>query len=309
MKKLILVLAAMLMATTSYNQTSRRSANSNDSAERSRSRTAQTRPNNNSSSTTRVSTNRTSSSRTVQVNNNSTNRNASVNRNTNNDRSTVNRNNTSNRVIAHDRDIHYTSNNKNSVNRNAHTHTHSHNRHSVNAHSTRTVYASSPSTRVYRGHHHATHVYHTQPRAKSYRVEHYSYRAPMHVDIVWTRDMHRNYIKMYPNCHHYEYSYGHRIKSVSAYHADYYIGEIKNVYGKVTEVYYARESDEYFLYVGPYYPYQDFTIVVPGYIARKYSHRPEYFFNRQYVNVTGLITTFEGNPEIVVKRSNQLEIY
>jgi DNA/RNA endonuclease YhcR with UshA esterase domain len=114
---------------------------------------------------------------------------------------------------------------------------------------------------------------------------------------------------MYPTIRHWEYRYGYRIHNVSAYNAYYHIGEVKTVYGRVKEVYYARESDEFFLHIGDYYPYHDFTIVIPGYIAREYSRRPVAYFTKEYVNVTGLITEFEGKPEIVVKRNFQISVY
>ncbi len=308
MKKIILVLAATMMATASYNQTSRRSANSNSGTENNRSKSTYTRPDNNSSRTTRVNSERTTSTRTVNANRDYSNRNSTSSR------TVSSQSNNSSRVIAHDRDAKQTSQNTHSVNNRGNYSSNNNDRHSVNNssrnnHSSRTVYASSPSSRVYRGSHQVTHVYHTPPQAKSYRVKHYSYRRPVHVDIIWTRDMHRNYLRMYPDYHYYNYSYGYRINSISAYDADYYIGDVKNVYGEITEVYYARESDEYFLYVGPHYPYQDFTVVVPGHIARNYSRRPEYYFNHEYINVTGLITAFEGKPEIVVKRNYQLNVY
>ena len=121
--------------------------------------------------------------------------------------------------------------------------------------------------------------------------------------------MHRHYIEMYPEVRYWNYSIGYRINSVSAYYADYYVGEVMNVYGKVYDMYYAYETDEYFLYFGAYYPYHDFTIVLPGEIARQYSRRPMNFFMNQYIDVTGLITAFEGKPEVVVKRNFQLNVY
>jgi hypothetical protein len=96
---------------------------------------------------------------------------------------------------------------------------------------------------------------------------------------------------------------------VSSYFANYYIGDVMTVYGQVTEVFYSRNTDEYFLYFGLYYPYQDFTVVLPGYIARRYSHRPEFFFENRYVAGTGLITSFNGEPEIAVRESFQLHLY
>ena len=121
--------------------------------------------------------------------------------------------------------------------------------------------------------------------------------------------MHHHYIKMYPRHRRWHYSYGHHISSIPAYNADFYIGDVKKVYGRVTDVYYAQETDEYFLYIGPYFPYQHFTIVVPGHIARNHSHRPGRYYMNQNINVTGLITTFKDTPEILVKRNYQLSVY
>jgi hypothetical protein len=113
---------------------------------------------------------------------------------------------------------------------------------------------------------------------------------------------------MYPT-YTWHYSPGYRIPSISAYRADFYIGEVMNVYGQVSDVYYAPESDEYFLYIGPYYPYQDFTVVVPGWVARNYSYRPVTYFLNQNICITGLITAYDGIPEIVVKRNFQINVY
>jgi hypothetical protein len=116
-------------------------------------------------------------------------------------------------------------------------------------------------------------------------------------------------MEMYPEVRYWHYNVGYRINSTSAYYADYYIGEVMNVYGKVTDVYYAYETDEFFLYFGAYYPYHDFTIVLPGVIARRYSAIPDRYFDNQYISVTGLITAYDGKPEIVVKRNFQLDVY
>ena len=70
-----------------------------------------------------------------------------------------------------------------------------------------------------------------------------------------------------------------------------------------------RETDEFFLYFGAYYPYQDFTVVVPGEVAYRFSRNPDRYFDNDYVMVTGLITEFDGKPEIVVKHADQLRRY
>ena len=121
--------------------------------------------------------------------------------------------------------------------------------------------------------------------------------------------MHRHYIEMYPMVPHWSYYNGYHIETISAYDALFYQGEVVTVYGRVTDVYYSPASDEYFMYFGPYYPYQDFTVIVPGYIARSYGHRPESFFIDSYLAVTGLVTSYNGEPEIYVKRDFQLHLY
>jgi hypothetical protein len=107
----------------------------------------------------------------------------------------------------------------------------------------------------------------------------------------------------------WRYNRSYRIRTISAYDAYRNIGDLRRVYGKVIDTYYASETDEYFLYIGEYYPYQDFTVVVPGYIARSYSRDPEWYFKKEHIAVTGLITVFEDKPEMVIKRKYQLEVY
>jgi hypothetical protein len=173
--------------------------------------------------------------------------------------------------------------------------------------STRNVtYASS---RVYTGNHKTVHPYTTSNFCTTYPTTHTIYRTPTYVNIIWTPNMHTHYIKMYPSARNINYRYGNRIEQISANKAEYFIGEVKNVYGMVTEIYYSQQSDEYFLYMGAYYPYQSFTVVVPGNIARKQSYRPGNYYLNQHLNVTGLLTAFDGKPEIVVKASNQLNLY
>jgi hypothetical protein len=87
------------------------------------------------------------------------------------------------------------------------------------------------------------------------------------------------------------------------------MGDVMTVYGRVKEVFYSITTDEYFLYFGAYYPYHDFTVVMPGWMARQHSRRPERYFDNNYIAVTGLITSFEGKPEIVLKESFQLNFY
>lgn len=137
----------------------------------------------------------------------------------------------------------------------------------------------------------------------------YPYRAPVRTEIIWTIDLSRRYEVYYPHYRPYKYHYGMRLSTISAYDAYSFVGEIARVYGRVVETYYAWETDEYFLYFGDYYPYHDFSVIIPGREARDFSRRPERFFERQYVEVTGLVSRFEGKPEMIIKRSTQVAVY
>lgn len=165
------------------------------------------------------------------------------------------------------------------------------------------------SPRLYHGTRVVRHHYHKAPRSRLYRSRHFPYRIPGHIEIYWTPAMRREYIRIYPMVNTWRYPVGYRIQTISAYDALFYHGEVMNVYGKVYEVFYSRQTDEYVLYFGAYYPYHDLSVVVPGWIARRMSRRPEVFFERRYVVVTGLITSFEDKPEIVVRNTGQLRIY
>lgn len=147
------------------------------------------------------------------------------------------------------------------------------------------------------------------PRPVEYRRVTYPYRAPVSLNIVWTNNMYVEYRNFYPYHTRWDYRYGSQIKSVSAYDAYYMIGEVANVYGQVHEVYYSSETDEYVLYFGPYYPYHDFSVIMPGFEARKFSRRPNRFFERRNIAITGLVSEFEGKPEILVRRNTQISLY
>lgn len=165
------------------------------------------------------------------------------------------------------------------------------------------------STRRYVNRHPARHVYVTPPRSREYRAVHFPYRRPVRLHVRWSANLFRFYVNLYPVMRTWTYYPDYRFEMISAYNALFHIGELRMVYGKVTDTYYARETDEYFLYFGAYYPYHDFSVVLPGNIARRFSWNPERYFRNDYIMVTGLITEFEGKPEIVVKHPDQLRRY
>ena len=122
-------------------------------------------------------------------------------------------------------------------------------------------------------------------------------------------DVYRFYVGLYPVMRTWSYYPSYTVSMVSAYDAMFHVGEIRTVFGKVRDTYYAPETDEYFLYFGAYYPYHDFTVVIPGNIARRFSRNPLRYFDNDHVVVTGLITEFDGKPEMVLKHPDQIRRY
>jgi hypothetical protein len=140
---------------------------------------------------------------------------------------------------------------------------------------------------------------------------HHNYRAlyyPAHREIIWTNRMHRYYVGLYPN-YTWRYPVGYHIQTISAFETRYNIGEVARVYGRVYATWHNRETDDLLLFFGGGFPYQEFTMVVPGNIARRFNWRPERYFPGQHIFATGLITSFEGKPEMVIKKRSQLEVY
>lgn len=286
MKTLILILSMTLIATSAYNQSSRRS----DSRETSRSRTAAEK---NDQYSNQKSTSKGSADRTT---NNSRTRTSSSSSRRENTASTTSTQNTATNGVNRN----HTEREKNNGPRRTETHkksSSSSNKVYV-AHKKRHYY--NPPRRVYR--------HRVEPRPRSYRATHHPYRAPVHVDIVWSNRMYVEYREIYPHVR-FDYRYGYRIPTISAYNAYYHAGDLRNVYGRVSEVYYSHRSDEYYLYFGAYYPYHDFEVVVPGYIARRFSRYPESYFTNNYLMITGYISRYNKIPLIEVYRESQLRPY
>ena len=71
----------------------------------------------------------------------------------------------------------------------------------------------------------------------------------------------------------------------------------------------AGMATQYYLYIGAHYPYHDFTVIVPRKIAKRFSIVPEWYFDEEYICVTGLITHFDGKAEMFVNRTRQIHLY
>ena len=139
-----------------------------------------------------------------------------------------------------------------------------------------------------------------------------NYRAlyyPRYSEVIWTRSMHRRYVSLYPHYTGWHYNWGYRVQTMSAFEAEFNVGEIARVYGRVYATWYNQGTDDLLLFFGGEYPGQVFTMVVPGNVARRYSWRPERYFLGQHISATGLITMFEGRAEMVLKKRSQLNVY
>jgi len=155
---------------------------------------------------------------------------------------------------------------------------------------------------------HHNHVYHPI----EYRRVHYHYRAPVHVNIVWTNRIYHDFIALYPHHHYYinlNFSKGRSIETISAYDAMYYIGNVMRVYGEVSEVYYSSRDDMWYLYIGAPYPYHDFTVMIAGKDYRRYRFPHLERLEGAHIWSMGLITEFDGKPEILIRKPYQLGVY
>jgi len=165
------------------------------------------------------------------------------------------------------------------------------------------------SSREFRGGREVAFHYPSPPASREYRRTHTPFRIPENFTFYWTPEVRYEYFNFYPVIGFHKYPIGFRIENVSAYDAINYRGEIVNVYGKVFEIYYSKYTDEYILYFGAYFPYHDFTAVIPGEIARKYTPWPERYFSKEHLVITGLVTVYEGVPEIAIKANRQIRLY
>jgi hypothetical protein len=147
------------------------------------------------------------------------------------------------------------------------------------------------------------------PYSMEYRRERYAYRQPAHYYLIWTPLLFNRFMYYYPDYTDWDIDYGREIETIPAYDVRDYIGTVRRVYGKVEEVYYSREDQNYILYIGDRFPYQDLSVVIPRNVAREITGTPEWYFNHEYVWLVGLIDIWEGKPEIIIRDEEQIRKY
>ena len=92
--------------------------------------------------------------------------------------------------------------------------------------------------------------------------------------------------------------------------AKYHVGERTTVYGLVVDTHYAITSSGQptFLNLGKSYPDPSrFTVVIWGRNRTNFPSAPESYYYGKDICVTGLITTYEGIPQIEVSNPSQIQ--
>jgi micrococcal nuclease len=89
-----------------------------------------------------------------------------------------------------------------------------------------------------------------------------------------------------------------------------FIGQQKTVCGKVASTHFASKSkgQPTFINLDKPYPNQVFTVLIWGSDRGKFEKPPETLYSGKEICVTGMIQTYQGRPEIVVKEPSQIRV-
>jgi DNA/RNA endonuclease YhcR with UshA esterase domain len=97
--------------------------------------------------------------------------------------------------------------------------------------------------------------------------------------------------------------------TISPEDASKFIGQQKTVCGTVASANYATRSkgQPTFLNLDKPYPHQVFTVLIWGSDRSKFEKPPETLSGKE-ICVTGMIQSYRGRPEIIVKEPSQIKI-
>ena len=98
-------------------------------------------------------------------------------------------------------------------------------------------------------------------------------------------------------------------ETISAVDAARFIGQQKTVCGMVASANYAARSkgQPTFLNLDKPYPHQVFTVLIWGSDRSKFEKPPEALSGKE-ICVTGIIQSYRGRPEIIVKNPSQIKV-
>ncbi|MEE2875118.1 MAG: hypothetical protein VYD09_01130 [Chloroflexota bacterium] len=96
---------------------------------------------------------------------------------------------------------------------------------------------------------------------------------------------------------------------ISGYDARKHIGETKTVCGIVVDTHYARTSNgrPTFLNFDAPYPNHPFVALIWGEMRNNFGGSPESFFLGRMLCVRGLIESYKGKPQIILRSVSQIQ--
>jgi hypothetical protein len=99
-------------------------------------------------------------------------------------------------------------------------------------------------------------------------------------------------------------------ETISPQDAAKFIGESKTVCGTVASAHYAAIISERptSLHLDKPYPNQIFTALIWGSDRGKFEKPPETLYAGKEICVTGMVQSYQGKPEIIVKEPGQIKI-
>jgi DNA/RNA endonuclease YhcR with UshA esterase domain len=97
---------------------------------------------------------------------------------------------------------------------------------------------------------------------------------------------------------------------IAAKEAYKYVGKRKTVCGDVASTFYAVRSkgQPTFLNLDQPHPNEIFTVVIWGSDRNKFKNPPEISFKGKKVCVSGIIDTYRGKPQIIVRDPDQIAV-
>jgi micrococcal nuclease len=89
-----------------------------------------------------------------------------------------------------------------------------------------------------------------------------------------------------------------------------FIGQQKTICGKVASTHFAAKSkgQPTFINLDKPYPNQVFTVLIWGSDRGKFEKPPESLYSEKEICVTGMIKSYQGRPEIIVRDSAQISL-
>ena len=99
-------------------------------------------------------------------------------------------------------------------------------------------------------------------------------------------------------------------ETISPEDAATFIGQQKTVCGTVSNAHYATNRKGQPTFINLDKPYLDliFTVVIWGSDRSKFEKPPETLYSGKEICVTGMIQSFQGKPEIIVKEPGQIKV-